>query len=98
MRIIGRDKLMSCIQGNDESQPAFASWLREVEESRWKQRVEVQQDFPLAEWSSECHTQFLLCNRKFGINALLSYDTQILLVQRVNELNTMAGFPEQDVR
>jgi mRNA-degrading endonuclease HigB of HigAB toxin-antitoxin module len=92
MRIIGRDKLMSCIQSNIESQSAFVSWLREVEKSHWKQRMDVEQDFPLAEWSSEYHSQFILCNRRFGINALLSYDTQILLVQRVNKLPQLQDF------
>ncbi len=96
MKIIGRQKLWACAQVHPEACQALSAWLREVEVARWVRVEEVQRRFPMVEVMGG-QMFFWLCQRRYRIEARLSYGTQILSVEGVAKMSETLGLFDEEV-
>ena len=83
MKVVGRQKLLTCASDHEEVRFALSAWLREVELARWRQAEDVRSRFPNARMMDDYQVLFLVLQQRYSMQVRIHYKTQILVVQNV---------------
>ena len=83
LRVVGLEVLSEFARAHAEVRSQLQVWLTEAQEAQWKVPEDIQRCYPTASFLAGNRIVFNLKGRKFRLLAKISYEVQIVMVERV---------------